>query len=108
MLKISQWRQAQPDCNSSDCTAKLCTTFCCNRDHDQGGEWCFVADPWCEDSDWGWTNWGYCKKPASEGVDEQAWHHHHHHPQLAPKPFGARQRMAQVIDDRELSRGEQI
>lgn len=40
-----------------------CEDYCCNPDADPDGEWCFVADYLCEDSDW-----GYCE-PAATGSD---------------------------------------
>lgn len=32
-----------------------CAAYCCNPDQDSGGEWCFVDQPGCEGS-----AWGYC------------------------------------------------
>lgn len=31
-----------------------CETYCCNPDADPSGDWCFVEDPECEESDWGY------------------------------------------------------
>jgi len=39
-----------------------CNSYCCNPDADPAGEWCFVDDPDCEFSDW-----GYCM-PATNGA----------------------------------------
>lgn len=43
-----------------------CEDYCCNPDSDPDGEWCFVEDYMCEDSDW-----GYCE-PASPGATSAA------------------------------------
>merc|ERR1712151_443499 len=40
-----------------------CENYCCNPDADPDGEWCFVEDHTCEDSDW-----GYCE-PATASSD---------------------------------------
>merc|ERR1712232_364804 len=40
-----------------------CEDYCCNPDGDADGEWCFVVDSSCEDSDW-----GYCE-PAEFGAN---------------------------------------
>jgi len=39
-----------------------CEDYCCNPDADPDGAWCFVEDPSCEESDW-----GYCEA-VSTGV----------------------------------------
>jgi len=35
-----------------------CHDYCCNPDEDPNGDWCFVASPDCQGS-----NWGYCSGP---------------------------------------------
>jgi len=45
--------------------SKRCTDYCCNPDGDPDGEWCFVEDYSCEESDW-----GYCM-PANPGLDDE-------------------------------------
>merc|ERR1711920_568515 len=44
---------------------KKCEDYCCNPDGDPDGEWCFVEDYSCEESDW-----GYCM-PANPGLDDE-------------------------------------
>lgn len=43
---LKEWREegVGPKCND----------YCCNPDGDTQGEWCFVSDPSCEESDWGY------------------------------------------------------
>lgn len=53
-LKVWEEEGVQPKCEN----------YCCNPDADPSGEWCFVEDFKCEDSDW-----GYCLPAISEQKD---------------------------------------
>merc|ERR1712232_1320070 len=49
-----------------------CEDYCCNPDADPDGDWCFVENNMCEDSDWGYcepaSTSGDSGKPAAESV----------------------------------------
>merc|ERR1712232_704340 len=54
-LKVWEEEGVQPKCED----------YCCNPDADPDGEWCFVEDPSCEESDW-----GYCESVTAEYENE--------------------------------------